>query len=341
MPIIVLILLFGIYLNVSLSGTAIQNNGSSTTTKDYNFGSSAEAANDSLGLELQISENSSVIPSQDAINISFSLWNALSKPNNFTTSNDWVVQGLEAGPCQNFYSPIGIAVYRGYYDENNVSAANPLPIWAVVECIASYIFNGTTIVGLPLNYSSYSLFPNSNVGYYEAYYTEYNSQNISEGWFPTTLGGYSIVYASSSGAGFNSLGSSQPYIYTVAVGDEWGQLALLHFQVVPSNNLPIVGSFLAAPSTSYGCSENGTPVPCETGEFSQALILNCASQAATQSGCTFQQVFTITVWYPLFGQPGEPEGANCKFDVPGDSVYSPGWGQCIPVNSTAFAISPI
>jgi hypothetical protein len=328
-PIVVLILLFGIYLNVSLSTTSQNHSGSTTTIRD--FGASIETTDTSLGLRLQLSENSSIIPSQDAINFSFSLWNTLPYPNNVTTSSNWAVQGLAAGPCRNFYTPIGIAVYRGYYHGNNISSASPLPVWAAVECI----------VGMPINYSSYSLLPDSDSGNYEAFYLAYQSQQVSTGWFPVTLSDYAVIYAANQDFGFNTLGSSQASVYTVAVGDEWGQLAELHFQVVPSNNLPIVGNFLAAPYHGSFCSENGNPIPCNTDEFSDALILNCGSQAATATGCTVQYSFQITAWYPYVGQAGEPASANCKFVIPSDSEYSPGYGQCISVNSTAFAISPM
>ena len=118
----------------------------------------------------------------------------------------------------------------------------------------------------------------------------------------------------------------------------------LHFSVVASDNLPEVGSFLA---NGGGCAENNNPVPCVTSGFSQAFIFNCAAQAASASGCTAQvpssgpwsaTSYTITVWYPYSGQPGEPAGANCMFSVPGDTA-SP-YAYCFMVNATAFALSP-
>jgi hypothetical protein len=150
-----------------------------------------------------------------------------------------------------------------------------------------------------------------------------------------------------NGTGFyNSLGSSLPANYTLVAGDEWGQLVVLHFEVTPSNNLPTVGSFLAA---SGACTENGSPVPCVTSEFSGAFIFDCAAEAATSAGCTTQVSsgvgdagsplthYTITVRYPYVGQAGEPAGDNCMFNVPGDT--SPPYAYCFMVNGTAFAMS--
>ena len=171
---------------------------------------------------------------------------------------------------------------------------------------------------------------------------------FAKGVFKTWMDGQATIFAANS-TGFrpyDSLGSSLPANYTLVVGDEWGQIELLHFAVVPSSNLPVVGSFLSA---SGGCAENASPVPCVTSLFSDAFIFDCATQAATASGCTTNvsagignapsrtAPFTITVWYPYLNQPGEPAYDNCKFSVPGDTVNT--FGQCFVVNATAFAMS--
>ena len=154
------------------------------------------------------------------------------------------------------------------------------------------------------------------------------------------------IYAANGTGFYDSLGSSLPSDYTLVAGDEWGQIAMLHFVVAPSNDLPKVGRFLAS---SGACAENGSPVPCIASSFSQAFIFNCVSEAASPSGCTRQVSsglgnagspltnYTITVWYPYVNHPDEPASANCKFSVPGDTV-SP-YAYCFLVSSTSFAIS--
>jgi hypothetical protein len=297
-----------------------------------------------------LSVNSTTIPSEDAISISTSIVNTLPTINNLTASNDWAIQGLTLGNCNygdstnKLFAPAGIDVFRGYYGMNNLSAGNPLQIWAVIGCPVDYAFNGTGIAGQLQNITSYSFLPGNDSGYYSAYYS--TSTKIVKGVFPTRMVNDGTFYAANSTGPpmfFNSLGSSLPSEYTIAAGDEWGQIVLLHFAVTQSNNLPTVGEFLSSPS-SGGCTVNGIPVPCVTSEFSQAIIFNCASAAAASAGCTVQLTsgmgsFTITVWYPYVNQIDEPSSANCMFNVP-DYTSSP-YGYCFLVNSTAFALSPI
>ena len=233
-----------------------------------------QTTNSTLGLELLLSVNSNIIPSEDAINVSVSIVNTLSTVNNLTASDDWAIQGLTSSSCNygnsanKLFSPAGIDVFRGYYGMNNLSSGNPLQIWAEIECPVDYAFNGTSIVGQLQNITSYSFLPGNDGGYYSAYYS--SSATIMKGIFPTRMVNGAAFYASNSTGGpYNSLLFSLPGTYTLVAGDEWGQIVLLHFAVTQSNNLLIVGEFLSSPS-SGGCTVNGNPVPCITSEFSQS-----------------------------------------------------------------------
>jgi len=316
--------------------------------------SSSQGAGSSLGLKLTLSVNSTTIPSQDAIGITASVLNTLPTANNLTASNNWAVDGLRSGPCDppgnttnKLFSPVGVGVFRGMYGLNNISSAgSPLFVWAPISCPADYAFNGNQSYPLS-SITSYSLLPGSDNGTYAGYYVaSYTPETLAKGVFPTRIAVQADIYAANS-TGFpgdyNSLLSSLPANYTLVAGDEWGQLTLLHFSVVASNNLPQVGSFLAN-GEEGACTEDGSPVPCTTSAFSQAFIFDCAAQAASASGCTTQvpsslgASYTITVWYPYTGQPGEPAGDNCKYSVPGDTA--PPYAHCFMVNATAFALSP-
>lgn len=90
---------------------------------------------------------------------------------------------------------------------------------------------------------------------------------------------------------------------------------------------------------------NGTyDVPCFDGDFKQAYVFECASAAASSSGCT-QQItsslnskarYNITVWYPYSAHSGEPGWANCMFYAAGEgSAYA----YCISVSQTEFLVS--
>lgn len=345
--------------NTSISSTAsssevstasASSSQSAETTSFAGLGSATITTNSSsLGLELTLSVNSTTVPSQDAIEISISVLNALPDANNLSASNDWAIGGLSAGPCDlgnstnKLFFPVGISVFRGTYGLNNLSSAGkPLSVWALVECVVDGVSVGNQYYPLG-SITSYSLLPGSNSGTYAGYYAK-TPGTLVKGVFPTRIAVQESIYAANAtGLGYNSLGSSVPANYTLVAGDEWGQVTLLHFSVVASHNLPEVGSFLA---NGGGCAENNNPVPCTTSGFSQAFIFNCAAQAAAASGCTAQvpssgpwsaKSYTITVWYPYTGHTGEPAGDNCMFSVPGDTE-SP-YAYCFMVNATAFAMS--
>ena len=125
-------------------------------------------------------------------------------------------------------------------------------------------------------------------------------------------------------------------------------------------------------TTSQGCaagySTNDTfyAEPCALGgTIGEAIVFDCAAQAASPSGCSVQfssgnrtimppgppQVIngsfvtvpilsnTITVWNPYVNKTaGEPVWANCMYQAKHMSS-SPEYGFCVPLNSTAFVVS--
>jgi len=351
------------------------NQSASSATSTSGSALISETAESSMGLELVLSVNSTTIPSQDAISMNASILNTLPAVNNLTASDNWAIQGLSSGPCDPgdatnmLFSPVGFGVFKGSYGLNNLSSAGePLRVWAIVECAASFVFNGTKILGSLYNVTSYSMPPQgenslgNDIGNYSGYYIVPPPPNppcnapvctytqppemFAKGVFPTRMDAQATINAANGTGFYNSLDSALPASYMLVAGDEWGQVVLLHFAVAASSSLPKVGSFLAS---SGACDENGNPVPCTTSEFSEAFIFNCATEAATSSGCTRQvssgvgdagsplTSYTITVRYPYVNQTGEPAGANCMFSVRGDTV--PPYGNCFMVNATAFAMS--
>ena len=277
-----------------------------------------DATNSTLGLQLSLSVNSTVIPSEDGIQVNSTIFNTLSKENNLTASSDWPIQGLsDSGhlcPVTNSDAfPVGLEFFAGDYGINNVSSAIPLVVWMTIpiECP----------VQTPENWTYFSFLPKNSSAYIGGF-----SPNL-----PKTLSTLALVWAADSttiGRAFNSLNSSLAGIYTIAAGDEWGQLALLHFQVIASNNLPIVGTFLG-PGQSLAMT------------LSEAIVFNCLSQASTSSGCNFVSSagFPTTAFYPYVNQPNETVGANCMAQTPVTEISNhPYYGDCILINSTAFVL---
>ena len=327
--------------SISTSATSSTSTGNSSST---------------LGLELLLSVNSTAIPSEDAINISTEVLNTRPTANNLTASDDWAIQNLSSGSCDlgnstnKMFSPVGLGVFKGTYALNNISSAGrPLSVWAVVSCPADFISIGNQSYPLR-SITSYSLLPRSDKGTYTGYYAVPGTpENLAKGVFTTGMGASGAIYAANGTGFYNSLHSALPSNYTLVAGDEWGQLTLLHFEVTPSNILPKVGNFL---SSAPGCS----PGPCIGYRLSDALVFNCAAAAATPSGCSeiysegvrYSAAppvnYTVTVWYPSYGQPNEPASANCMYisspvGAMGEPSSSPSFGYCLMVGPTSFVVS--
>jgi len=376
----------GLYLSQTVRSSQT-GTGSSQESTQTEIVSSTEVTNASLGLRLSLLVNSTVIPSEDEIGINASVVNTRTTANNLTASNDWAAQGLSQGACNygnatnKLFFPIGLDVFRGDYGNDNLSSAGqPIDWWPLVECIADGVPVGTQYFPLE-NITSYSLLPGNDSGTYAGYYVASTtspppvcgggvctySPNVTrtyaKGVFPTRMAFEQTINAANrTGPGFySSLGSSLPANYTLVAGDEWGQLAILHFQVVASNSIPRVGSFLAWGGCADSYRSNGTAYaePCTASELSGAHVFECASAAASQAGCsvtlvgsgTFQTPMlngsgqfnspilnnTLTVWFPYTGGAAQPAGTNCYFRVAHHYTGS-AYGHCYALNSTAFVI---
>lgn len=301
---------------------------SSTTSRNV----TVETTNSTVGLELLLTVNSTTIPSEDSIAVNASVVDTRSAPVNVSASSAWPIRGLVSGVCDLGPGPIGIAFFRGYYRANNVSSANAIDVWPLITCPASGVLNATSFVFLP----------HSDAANYSGYFGSY--ANSTKGMSSTRATVGASPYAANGTGFYSSLDSALPATYTLAAGDEWGQLVLLHFDVTKSNLLPKVGNFL---SSAPGCS----PGPCDGQRFSDAMVFGCASAAATPAGCQEQYDsgnpggnYTVTVWYPSYNQTNEPAWANCEFQVwPTGDLLSPDVpptpGYCLMVASTSFVVS--
>jgi len=370
----------GLYLSQTVHSSQT-GTGSSQESTQTGIVSSTEVTDASLGLRLSLWVNSTVIPSEDEIGINASVVNTRTTANNLTASNGWAVEGLSEGGCNSgnatnkLFFPIGLEVFRGNYGKDNLSSAGqPIDWWPLVECIADGVSVGAQYLPLE-NITSYSLLPGNDSGTYAGYYVASTtspppvcgsgvctySANVTrtyaKGVFPARMAFQQTINAANGTGGFySSLGSSLPANYTLVAGDEWGQLAMLHFQVVASNSIPRVGSFLAWGGCSDSYRSNGTAYaePCTASELSGAHVFDCASAAASQAGCSVTLVGsgtfpgsgqfnspilnnTLTVWFPYTGGAAQPAGTNCYFEVAHHYTGS-AYGHCYSLNSTAFVI---
>ena len=208
-----------------------------SSTSSSSFSSSSNNSNNKLGLELFASVNSTELTQEDSsLLLNITVIDTLPTQNNVSYANSWAIANMShlGEPC-NFYSPTGFAVFSGYYSLNNLSQGTPLNLYPIEPmCPAAFIFNGSSIIGVLQNVTSYSFLPKSDRANYSGYYIPESSTNgsIFFGMFPTTLShDQSIFTTNSTEPTISYSPSASSTEYTLAVGDEWGDLLLIHFTV--------------------------------------------------------------------------------------------------------------
>lgn len=188
------------------------------------------------GLQLIVSSNASVLAVGQFLNVSLSIVNTLPVVNQVKSSNDWLMHGVPVAlwpPCY-FDLPAEAAVLQGNYSMQDIETA------------ANVTFSYICMEGVNVDHVIFQ--PNSDqvslTGLYDV-----TQENQTLGPFHMSLsfttGGYWNLQNLSSELNVPILGEQYPprppaYTpfspgeYTVAVADEWGQMALLHFLVSQS-----------------------------------------------------------------------------------------------------------
>jgi len=213
----------------TLQGDTISNLGSYPT--------SAETTNSTLGLELIASTNTSSIQRGQAIVVSVSIFNSLSRTNNVSGASDWSLGALANSSyylSQGFicFRPANFVVFQGYYDSANVSSAkSPLQLRSAPVPISScHKSNFSLYMFQPL--SSTANVTLTNPPNYD-YTINMQVSSLIQQYCTSSEGSEGICFT-----GFS------PGTYTIAAGDEWGALVLLHFLVVPN---PVNGTSSTTP----------------------------------------------------------------------------------------------
>lgn len=175
--------------------------------------------NDSSKLRFTLSINSSTLTTGEAVEIEVSEQNILLLTNTVSSGHDWPISGLSLGPCGVLNYPMGFAIFQGYHLQNNLPSSDRLTLYGpgfylcplILSNISSYVFasgsNSASINGSCDPNSCFTIPIRSD-------------ETIAGSW----SGG--IPYLSST-----TFHSFSPGVYTVIGGDEWGDLAVLHFVV--------------------------------------------------------------------------------------------------------------
>ena len=165
-----------------------------------------------LGLQLSVSLSSSQVKHGSSVKVTTDLSNVLSGPINLTGASRWPLPGLSLSACGRGILPYGISVMSGYYDKQNYSLGAPLSVFG------------------PPPYTCF------NPDLYNAAYYAFDGHSdvaTAPGWgtlkmnFTLTTSGYWVQDASGS----STFRNFAPGVYTIACGDEWGDLVFVRFSV--------------------------------------------------------------------------------------------------------------
>jgi hypothetical protein len=187
----------------------------STTTETTTIHTAqTESAN---GLRLSLSLDATTYKVGQEITITIDEQNTRSTANNIAATQNWPLAKLAVGPCGTLNYPFGMAVYKGYFSSDDVVAAAPVTLYdpgATYHCplilagITAYNFKASSdtadIIG--------ACTPNLCI-----------PDMAMQTGIPVK--GY---WTTGSHVNFNNF---DPGIYTVAGGDEWGNLVVLHFTI--------------------------------------------------------------------------------------------------------------
>jgi len=194
----------------------------------YGFQISANSVNPTLGLDLYLSLSSAVVKPGNHITFTIAENSTLPRENNISAENLWPMSGMTLGGCGTLNYPFGISIFRGNYDQNNISSSQRgLQFWSpgIYNCpliltVKSYLFASSSFeatLGVP---------------------GEVYSPRLAPGTFGPLPMWTNLISADGSWTLHDFLGMGGPTyhefssgLYTVIAGDEWGDSVILHFAV--------------------------------------------------------------------------------------------------------------
>jgi hypothetical protein len=161
----------------------------------------ASTTNDTLGLEIILSLNTTRVNSGSSVNITLTVRNLLPRTLDLPTSaEDWPLTALAVGGDSYGYCvgvfPFDMEIFAGHYTESNITLGAPINV-DVKDAILS--------CKIPV--PSYDSFGPLSTGAY--------LRDVTSGYY---VNGQSYMF--------------YPGPYTVVAGDRWGQMVILNFVVV-------------------------------------------------------------------------------------------------------------
>ncbi len=178
------------------------------------------------GLQLNLSVNSTTATINSGFTITVTDTNTLGVTNNLPRQSNWALGALGNSPCPSEdTSPLSIAVFKGNYSAANISSAQNIPLFppsAPFSCpsrdYSNFVFaprsDFVTASGISApNGVKFTMSLTTTLRDY------YNGVQLIPGSNMTSASQFSHLPVGS---------------YTIAVGDEWGDLVIVHLAVVVS-----------------------------------------------------------------------------------------------------------
>jgi hypothetical protein len=182
---------------------------------DCGFVTSCSTTNPA-GMTLSMQDNATMVKPNGSLTLNVNELNPTDHYVNLSVSNNWFLSSLSSfWLCYGGTPPYGVSVFRGYYTLQNVSSASDVIHLLLVPACA---YEG--------NITGFSFPPHSS-------FVPHGGLQIGNDIGPQQI--YAVdgnfVKMGNNNEQVYSLWSSKPAAYTIAVGDEWGDLVLLHFSV--------------------------------------------------------------------------------------------------------------
>ncbi|MGI0058370.1 MAG: hypothetical protein ACREBJ_01270, partial [Nitrosotalea sp.] len=185
---------------------------------DANSNTQTEMLNSTSPLKLYLSTSSQAIHPGQAIGITISVNNTLLKSITLSDENSWKLGDLSINPCMS--APYGIAIFNGFYSEQNMTGGKPLSI-----------FNNDALCPFYNKTSQNYVFQPSS-GHVTG--NDCTNAECSTGFDMGAQFSFSGVW------NYGQIKPFSPGLYTVVGGDEWGHIAIEHFVV--SNSTIFAGN---------------------------------------------------------------------------------------------------
>ena len=181
-----------------------------------------------MGLDLIAQVNSTSIQQGQTINLYFSIQNLQAGINNVTGESSWASPSLEnfsyaVIPCPRWDT---YRVYSGYISRSNLTVAVPLFLCRVRK-VGCRVPSGITPVHIFQPSSTIVNVSNTSPPNYDMSFSTAEHHNLT-GYYPAGQGS----------VGSNKFPSPTPFpigVYSIVVGDEWGQFVILHFDVTANS----------------------------------------------------------------------------------------------------------